>query len=118
MVVDDKIIAGKKIPERTLFIMEIFPKCVKAQHAVAMNPVKVRLRQSSLHHGIPVILENIFRFLSVIRTVPLDIEDYETIRSIRTYFEDKEASRRVEFKFSLKDAQMIEEMNRILNQGQ
>ena len=30
--------------------------------------------------------------------------------------EDKDASRRVEFKFSLKDAQMIEEMNRILNQ--
>ena len=30
-------------------------------------------------------------------------------------FEDKDASRRVEFKFSLKDAQMIEEMNQILN---
>ena len=29
--------------------------------------------------------------------------------------EDKDASRRVEFKFSLKDAQMIDEMNRILN---
>jgi len=28
--------------------------------------------------------------------------------------EDPEASRRVEFKFSLKDAEMIEEMNRIL----
>ena len=29
--------------------------------------------------------------------------------------EDSEASRRVEFKFSLKDAEMIEEMNRILS---
>ena len=31
--------------------------------------------------------------------------------------EDAEASRRVEFKFSLKDAEMIEEMNRILQQN-
>ena len=31
--------------------------------------------------------------------------------------EDKEASRRVEFKFSLKDSEMIEEMNRILSGG-
>ena len=31
--------------------------------------------------------------------------------------EDPEASRRVEFKFSLKDAEMIEEMNRILSGG-
>ena len=30
--------------------------------------------------------------------------------------EDKDASRRVEFKFSLKDAEMIEEMNRILSE--
>ena len=30
--------------------------------------------------------------------------------------EDPDASRRVEFKFSLKDAQMIEEMNQILTQ--
>ena len=29
--------------------------------------------------------------------------------------EDPDASRRVEFKFSLKDAEMIEEMNRILS---
>ena len=29
--------------------------------------------------------------------------------------EDAEASRRVEFKFSLKDSEMIEEMNRILS---
>jgi chemotaxis protein MotB len=29
--------------------------------------------------------------------------------------EDKSASRRVEFKFSLKDSEMIEEMNRILS---
>ena len=29
--------------------------------------------------------------------------------------EDKEASRRVEFTFSLKDSEMIEEMNRILS---
>ena len=29
--------------------------------------------------------------------------------------EDPEASRRVEFKFSLKDSEMIEEMNRILS---
>ena len=29
--------------------------------------------------------------------------------------EDKDASRRVEFKFSLKDAEMIDEMNRILS---
>lgn len=32
--------------------------------------------------------------------------------------EDAEASRRVEFKFSLKDAEMIDEMNRILNESQ
>ncbi len=31
-------------------------------------------------------------------------------------FEDKTASRRVEFKFSLKDAQMIEQMSEILKQ--
>ena len=31
--------------------------------------------------------------------------------------EDADASRRVEFKFSLKDAEMIEEMNRILSDG-
>ena len=30
--------------------------------------------------------------------------------------EDADASRRVEFKFSLKDAEMIDEMNRILSQ--
>ena len=32
--------------------------------------------------------------------------------------EDPEASRRVEFKFSLKDSEMIKEMNRILSQGE
>ena len=32
--------------------------------------------------------------------------------------EDKDASRRVEFKFSLKDSEMIEEMNRILSNGE
>ena len=32
--------------------------------------------------------------------------------------EDKEASRRVEFKFRLKDAEMIEEMNKILSSGE
>ena len=32
--------------------------------------------------------------------------------------EDKSASRRVEFKFSLKDSEMIEEMNRILSNGE
>ena len=32
--------------------------------------------------------------------------------------EDPEASRRVEFKFSLKDSEMIEEMNKILSQGE
>ena len=31
--------------------------------------------------------------------------------------EDADASRRVEFKFSLKDSEMIEEMNRILSGG-
>ena len=31
--------------------------------------------------------------------------------------EDKDASRRVEFKFSLKDSEMIDEMNRILGGG-
>ena len=30
--------------------------------------------------------------------------------------EDPDASRRVEFKFSLKDAEMIEEMNKILSE--
>ena len=30
--------------------------------------------------------------------------------------EDPDASRRVEFKFSLKDAEMIEELNRILSE--
>ena len=32
--------------------------------------------------------------------------------------EDADASRRVEFKFSLKDSEMIEEMNRILSNGE
>ncbi len=32
-------------------------------------------------------------------------------------YEDRDASRRVEFKFSLKDAEMIEEMNRILRES-
>lgn len=73
----------------------------------ALNVAKYVLNMDSLSHDQQLLLQRILTATGRSESDPV----YYPNGSV-----NKDASRRVEFKFSLKDAEMIEEMNRLLQQ--